>query len=187
MVESLAARRRGLGRHRRRAHGGACLVRPRLRLSDAGRQVAAQAAPWNNRVDFSGDLPFDNPYRGVPAADPIRCDPSRATRRSRPRSSFWRHRPGHQFHRASSRGMSTVERQIGAGVGGLGQLSGQLLGPSVGARAAQSGCLPRTWSLHAQRRELSGLLNSGESRGAAHIDAGESGAGQGLLVHQSIR
>jgi hypothetical protein len=29
-------------------------------------QIAAQAAPWNNRVDLSGDLPFEDPYRNIP-------------------------------------------------------------------------------------------------------------------------
>ena len=30
------------------------------------QQVAVQAAPFNNRVDLSGNLPFEDPYRGVP-------------------------------------------------------------------------------------------------------------------------
>jgi hypothetical protein len=30
------------------------------------QQVAVQAAPFNNRIDLSGNLPFEDPYRGVP-------------------------------------------------------------------------------------------------------------------------
>ena len=30
------------------------------------QQVAVQAAPFNNRIDLSGDLPFEDPYAGVP-------------------------------------------------------------------------------------------------------------------------
>jgi len=30
------------------------------------QQVAVQAAPFNNRVDLSGNLPFESPYRNVP-------------------------------------------------------------------------------------------------------------------------
>jgi hypothetical protein len=30
------------------------------------QQVAVQAAPFNNRVDLSGNLPFEDPYRNVP-------------------------------------------------------------------------------------------------------------------------
>ena len=30
------------------------------------QQVAVQAAPFNNRIDLNGNLPFEDPYRGVP-------------------------------------------------------------------------------------------------------------------------
>jgi hypothetical protein len=41
------------------------------------QQIAAQAAPWNNRIDFSNDMVFDDPYRGVPGGQlhPVQLPP----------------------------------------------------------------------------------------------------------------
>jgi hypothetical protein len=43
------------------------------------QQIAAQAAPWNNRIDFNRDLPFENPYLGVPGGQlhPVQLPPPR--------------------------------------------------------------------------------------------------------------
>ena len=53
VAEPLAARRRRVGRERRRPHGGALLVRDRLRLPERGVPATSprQAAPFGNRVD----------------------------------------------------------------------------------------------------------------------------------------
>ena len=48
------------------------------------QNTAVQAAPFNNRVDLIGNLPFDDPYRGVPGGSSTRCRARlRATWRSR--------------------------------------------------------------------------------------------------------
>jgi len=41
------------------------------------QQIAAQAAPWNNRIDFTNDMVFDDPYRGVPGGQlhPVQLPP----------------------------------------------------------------------------------------------------------------
>ena len=78
-------------------------------------QVAAQAAPWNNRVDFSGDLPFEDPYRGVPGGQihPVQI-PTPRTAPFPSQSSFSAIDPGINSTRVQSWN-ATVERQLGTG------------------------------------------------------------------------
>ena len=98
--------------------GGALVLRHQLQLSAlVAGQVAAQAAPWNDRVDFGGDLPFEESLSRRAG----RTDSSCANADSAHRSRF---SPSQSSFSAIDRGINstrvqswnaTVERRLGTG------------------------------------------------------------------------
>jgi outer membrane receptor protein involved in Fe transport len=88
------------------------------------QQIAAQAAPWNNRIDFTNDMVFDDPYRGVPGGQlhPVQLPPP-ADVRYPSFGSYAAMDPGINSTRVQSWNL-TVERQIATAW----QVSGSYIG-----------------------------------------------------------
>jgi hypothetical protein len=107
------------------------------------QQVAVQAAPFNNRIDLSGDLPFEDPYRDVPGGQqhPVPNPIPRNVTFPGLRVVFG-DRSQHQLH-----ARAVVERHrratVGHGVAGLGDVSRQLPRSALGRCADQPRRVPR--------------------------------------------
>ena len=80
----------------------------------------------------------------------------------------------------------TVERQIGHGLAGVGELSRQLPRSPLGRRPSEPRRLPRTGSLHAERRELRHLHHGPRISTSGGCCTREPGAGQGLAYVNRI-
>ena len=187
--ESLAARGRRMGCDRQRPHRGAVVLCAQLRLP--GRRPSSrrpsQRPPFNNRLDLSGNFPFDDPYRWCRAGH-------RSTRfRSRlPPTRCFRLRartPSIDPDINSTRVQSwnvTVEQQIGTHW----QVSASYLGSYIDRIWGQVQINPGVF-LGLGPCTLNGvsypdLLDPRESAAAARAVAGESGGGP-LLLGASTR
>ena len=165
VAEFLAARRRCLGRQRRRPHGGAIVVRrwPTTSRPAEYHFINASAPPFGNRSRVE-DPPglFDDPYRtsrrrSAPIADRAPTTPFRRF------GAFGAIDPDINSPRVQSWNV-TVERQIGTDWGASVELSGQLLGSALGAGRAQSRRVPGPRSVHDRRRGLPGVHDQREPR-----------------------
>ena len=143
VAELLAARRARLGRDRRRPHRGARVVRAHLRLPERGisadqRELAAVRQPLDRR----------RPARWLRSA-PTRTSAAIRTRFSTnrdtqflPYGAFGATDPNINSPRIQQWNV-TIERQLGSGLAGGGELHRQLHRSAVGPGGDQSRRLPR--------------------------------------------
>ncbi len=134
---------------------------------------AAAGPPYSNRLTLTNPTGgFEDPFAGIGEPVPDRNEPGHDIPSVRP---VWRRGPGQQ--RAARPAVEPHARTAArVGLGSIGELSGQPLGPLPGEGGAESGCLPGRGPLHDQQGDLPGVHCSRESEQPARAVPRESAA-----------
>ena len=153
--------------------------------------INAGAPPFGSRTHPQRSVSLmDNPWGNTPGGDPHPIV-ANANAEYIPFGAFGSMDPDINSPRVQQWNLM-VEQQLGSQLGRVGDLSGQLLRPALGADGAQQRCVPGPGALHAQHLHrsavLPGLLDHREPEPAARaVAAGSDQVGQDRRARSQLR